>query len=134
MFNVSRVSRYQSCIAPSSNCAASTIQTLAQFRPRRSFQNARTLAQDGAATALLALLKTRLGGSLQLAAPLCSALKYIAVNDDICKVADVQLTLLPHRVHEKALESNPLDWLSAKEHRVCRISQTTTALSPCWRC
>jgi hypothetical protein len=53
---------------------------------RRSFQNARTLAQDGAAAALLALLKTEPGSSAQLAAPLCSALRHIAVNDDICKV------------------------------------------------
>ena len=52
----------------------------------RSFQNARTLAQDGAAAAILALLKACPGASPQLAASLCSALRHIAVNDDICKV------------------------------------------------
>ena len=53
---------------------------------RRSFQNARTLAQDGAAAALLALLKSEPGSAAQLVTPLCTALRNVAVNDDICKV------------------------------------------------
>ena len=44
------------------------------------------MAAEGAASMLLALLTRCVGGSPVLVDALCSALRYVAVNDDICKV------------------------------------------------
>ena len=59
----------------------------------RSFQNARTMAGEGAAVALLALLLQRGHSSPALEAALCSAMRHVAVNDDICKVMPVDSRL-----------------------------------------
>ena len=57
----------------------------------RSFQNARTMAAEGAAGALLRLLLRADCSSTAVEAALCSAMRHVAVNDDICKVIFAEL-------------------------------------------
>lgn len=65
----------------------------------RAFNNSRTLAQQGAPLALLAILKDPKVDTASLAA-VCSAAKKVAANEDICKeLADAGAVGVTMQVH-----------------------------------
>lgn len=52
----------------------------------RAFQNGRAIAKAGAPEAMLAAMHRHIGTPIQqIPTAICSALRRIAVNDDICK-------------------------------------------------
>jgi hypothetical protein len=52
----------------------------------RAFQNARALAKSGAVEALLGYLKADCVGNPDMGASVCSSLRRLVVNDEICTV------------------------------------------------
>lgn len=75
----------------------------------RAFPNARSLAKDGAAEVLVEALRTSTSTGSETTSALCSTLRLIAANDEICQqAAGAGAVALAMQVQESAVaQSNP---------------------------
>lgn len=85
----------------------------------RAFNNSRTLAQQGAPLALLAILKDARVDTGSLAA-VCSAAKKVAANEEICKeLADAGAVNITMQVHSSPSAVDLFSCSVAMPHGIC---------------